>query len=246
MNGLGSIFLIPGRRKEISVGFLSDLAIAATTALYFWSASAGLSPVVGPILASMKEARRVLLLGDDELILGGLARLLDHAEGWRVTSSLEAEPDAVLVDFGSGEESENVRSLAPRYPVLAIASEPARAREALASGARGVVSRKTSGPRLSRALDAILEGLVVIDEDLAEDALRPPPRPLGSHETLTPRELEVLEHLASGLSNKEIASRLGVSFHTVKFHVNAILGKLGASSRTEVVALAAQAGLLRF
>src|SRR3990172_11935832 len=149
MNGLGSIFLIPGRRKEISVGFLSDLAIAATTALYFWSASAGLSPVVGPILASMKEARRVLLLGDDELILGGLARLLDHAEGWRITSSLEAEPDAVLVDFGGGEESENVRSLAPRYPVLAIASEPARAREALASGAPGGGSPKKNGARLS-------------------------------------------------------------------------------------------------
>ena len=71
-------------------------------------------------------------------------------------------------------------------------------------------------------------------------------RPLGSHETFTPRELEVLELLASGLSNKEIADRLGVSFHTVKFHVNAILGKLGASSRAEVVALAAKAGLLRF
>jgi DNA-binding NarL/FixJ family response regulator len=86
----------------------------------------------------------------------------------------------------------------------------------------------------------------VIDEDLAEDALRPPARPLGSHETLTPRELEVVELLASGLSNKEIAERLGVSFHTVKFHVNAILGKLGAASRAEAVALAAKAGLLSF
>ncbi len=194
----------------------------------------------------MKEARRVFLLGDDLLALGGLARLLEDSEGWRVTSSIEDGADAVLVDFGEGENSENVRSLVPRYPVLAIASEPARAREALASGARGVVSRRTSGPRLERALDALLEGLLVIDEDLAEDTLRPPQRPLGSHETLTPRELEVLELLASGLSNKEIADRLGVSFHTVKFHVNAILGKLGASSRTEVVALAARAGLLHF
>jgi DNA-binding NarL/FixJ family response regulator len=65
-------------------------------------------------------------------------------------------------------------------------------------------------------------------------------------ETLTPRELEVLELLAAGLSNKEIAERLRVSFHTVKFHVNSILGKLGASSRTEVVGLAARAGLLHF
>jgi DNA-binding NarL/FixJ family response regulator len=194
----------------------------------------------------MKEARRVFLLGDDHLALGGLARLLDDSEGWLVVSSLEDGPDAVLVDFGDEADSENVRSLGPRYPVLAVASEPARAREALASGARGVVSRRTSGTRLARALDALLEGLVVIDEDLAEDTLRPPQRPLGSHETLTPRELEVLDSLASGLSNREIAEKLGVSFHTVKFHVNSILGKLGASSRTEVVAIAARAGLLHF
>jgi len=194
----------------------------------------------------MKAPRRVLLLGADELVLGGLARLLDHEDGWLVASSLDEDPDAVLVDFGDGQESENVRSLAPRYPVVALASEPGRAREALALGARGVVARRTSGPRLTRALDAILEGLLVIDDELAEDTLRPPQRPLGSRETLTPRELEVLEHLASGLSNKEIAVRLGVSFHTVKFHVNSILGKLGASSRTEVVALAARAGLLHF
>ncbi len=194
----------------------------------------------------MKEARRVLLLGDDELVLGGLARLLDNADGWIVASSLSPEPDAVLVDMEDGRKSENVRSLAPRFPVLALASHPARAREALAAGARGVISRRSSGSRLSRALDAILEGLVVIDADLAEDALRPPERPLGSHETLTPRELEVVELLASGLSNKEIADRLSVSFHTIKFHVNAILGKLGASSRAEAVALAAKAGLLRF
>jgi DNA-binding NarL/FixJ family response regulator len=194
----------------------------------------------------MKEARRVVLIGGDELVLGGLARLLDQTDGWRVASSLEARPDAVLVDVEDGRPAESLRSLTLRYPVLALASDPARAREALASGARGVVSRRTTDARLSRALDSILEGLIVIDEELAEDALRPPARPLGSHETLTPRELEVLELLASGLSNKEIAERLGVSFHTVKFHVNAILGKLGAASRAEAVALAAKAGLLSF
>ena len=75
----------------------------------------------------------------------------------------------------------------------------------------------------------------------------PPGRERGAAplvEDLTPRELEVLQLLAEGLSNKEIARRLGTSEHTVKFHVNAILGKLGAHSRTEAVTRAARLGLI--
>jgi DNA-binding NarL/FixJ family response regulator len=65
-------------------------------------------------------------------------------------------------------------------------------------------------------------------------------------EHLTPREQEVLQLLAQGLSNKLIAGRLGISDHTVKFHLNAILGKLGAQSRTEAIAQAARLGLVLF
>lgn len=184
-------------------------------------------------------------MGDDHLALGGLARLLADAEGWTVAGSFDEQPDAVLVDYGGGAV-EDVRSLTSRYRVLVLASEPRRAREALAAGARGAISRHASGLGLARALDAVLEGLVVLDEDFAEEALRPAPRALGAVEELTPREMEVLEFLALGLSNRQIADRLGVSFHTVKFHVNSILGKLGAESRTQVVALAARAGLLHF
>jgi DNA-binding NarL/FixJ family response regulator len=61
---------------------------------------------------------------------------------------------------------------------------------------------------------------------------------------LTPREQEVLRMLARGLANKEIAARLNISEHTVKFHVAAILGKLGAASRTEAVALGIRHGLI--
>ena len=63
-------------------------------------------------------------------------------------------------------------------------------------------------------------------------------------EDLTPRELEVVQLLAEGLPNKAIAKRLGVSDHTIKFHVNAILGKLGAQSRTEAVVRATRLGLI--
>src|ERR1700674_681358 len=87
---------------------------------------------------------------------------------------------------------------------------------------------------------------------------RPPPHaneglPAGSAptraldelaESLTRRELEVLQMLAAGLSNKEIAARLSISEHTVKFHVASILGKLGAGSRTEAVSLGIRRGLV--
>ena len=63
-------------------------------------------------------------------------------------------------------------------------------------------------------------------------------------EPLTPRELEVLKRMAEGLSNKQIARELAISEHTIKFHVNAILGKLGAQSRTEAVVRATRAGLI--
>jgi DNA-binding NarL/FixJ family response regulator len=63
-------------------------------------------------------------------------------------------------------------------------------------------------------------------------------------EELTPRELEVLQQLAEGLANKAIAQRLGISEHTVKFHVNAIMGKLGVQSRTAAVVRATRLGLV--
>ena len=86
---------------------------------------------------------------------------------------------------------------------------------------------------------------MVVDRDLAP-ALYPRPdiEPSPLVESLTPREVEVLQLLAEGLPNKGIAQRLGISEHTVKFHVNAIMGKLGAQSRTEAVVQATRLGLI--
>jgi DNA-binding NarL/FixJ family response regulator len=92
---------------------------------------------------------------------------------------------------------------------------------------------------------AAAQGLVVLDPSLSNPALlaRDPSSP-SLVEELTPRELQVLELLAEGLPNKVIARRLGISDHTVKFHVNAVLGKLGAQSRTEAVVRATRLGLI--
>ena len=86
---------------------------------------------------------------------------------------------------------------------------------------------------------------------IAADALviSPPPQDpfdedTPSPETLTPREIEVLDGIAEGLSNKAIADRLGISDQTVKFHVSSISGKLGAANRTDAVRRAVRRGLV--
>ena len=79
------------------------------------------------------------------------------------------------------------------------------------------------------------------------EAARPPAALLDTAEggeELTPREVEVLSLLSEGIPNKTIARRLGISEHTVKFHVGSVLSKLGASSRTEAVTIAARRGLI--
>jgi two-component system nitrate/nitrite response regulator NarL len=94
-------------------------------------------------------------------------------------------------------------------------------------------------------LRAAAGGLIVLDPALAGAVLSArETSPDRLVEELTPRELEVLQLLAEGLPNKAIGLRLEISEHTVKFHVNAILGKLGAQSRTEAVVRASRLGLI--
>jgi DNA-binding NarL/FixJ family response regulator len=105
-----------------------------------------------------------------------------------------------------------------------------------------------SADQLAAALQGAIAGLFIVHpEELS--AMLPAASPASSQvadlaEPLTPREREVLQMLASGLVNKEIASKLSISDHTVKFHVASILGKLGASTRTEAVALGIRRGLV--
>jgi DNA-binding NarL/FixJ family response regulator len=96
-------------------------------------------------------------------------------------------------------------------------------------------------------LQAVADGFLVLSPEESAaiqtdaGALREPTEAI---ETLTTREKEVLQKIANGLANKEIAVRLNISEHTVKFHVASILGKLGASSRTEAVTIGMRRGLI--
>jgi DNA-binding NarL/FixJ family response regulator len=151
--------------------------------------------------------------------------------------------DVVLVDAGSTDPGE-WRDVASSVPVVALVTGEAQAIEALAAGARAVVFRDTGADRLAAALVAAARGLVALEGALTS-WIRPPAPSAGSDlEGLTPREAEVLALLAEGLSNKSIAQRLGISERTAKFHVESILGKLGAENRSEAIVIAARRGMI--
>jgi two-component system nitrate/nitrite response regulator NarL len=197
---------------------------------------------------------RILIVGDDALARFGL-RAAAEAAGLVVAA--DRTPDEVGADAGEGVDTvvfdlgesalhvDRLRVIAGQGPTLAVLWSGDQARDALGAGAQGVLLRERIDDRLESAVRAVADGLLVVDEALAEAVLRPPvPATPDLVEPLTPRELQVLQLVAEGLTNRRIGARLGISEHTAKFHVNAILGKLGARSRGEAVAQAARLGLL--
>lgn len=116
----------------------------------------------------------------------------------------------------------------------------------------GALLRDATPDEIVPAITAVASGLITLDRRLASDlfaasqrvAAPATERPATSDEPLTARELEVLQLMAQGLPNKTIAARLHISEHTAKFHVSAIMMKLGAASRTEAVTRGARLGLL--
>jgi two-component system, NarL family, nitrate/nitrite response regulator NarL len=132
-------------------------------------------------------------------------------------------------------------------PVIAIISEATDPLPLLAAGVRGLLDVNVDAARLRATIIAAQLGLSVLDEDPVDAivaAWSPPREQTSANDRLTPREREVLERLADGLSNREIGEALGISAHTVKFHVDALLDKLRARSRTQVVVEAIREGLL--
>lgn len=202
---------------------------------------------------------RVLIVADDPLTRTGLATLLTDQPECAITGQVPGDvnlaealevylPDVLLWDMGWDPALvlERVADLHEAgLPIAALLPDETQAVDVWAAGARGLLLRDVSADRLVAALLAVSQGLIALDPAMV-DVVRPSrdlmPSPLA--EELTPRELEVLQLLAEGLSNKAIAYRLGISEHTVKFHVNAILSKLSAQSRTEAVVQATRLGLI--
>ena len=165
----------------------------------------------------------------------------------------DLDPDVLIFD-GDEHEAEStpdLRELAEAIPTIVLVHEPWAAwiRQALHAGVRGVLPYGASADELTAAIRAVASGLLTLSTEFAEVIFHSSGQADSEElevvmESLTPREQEVLAMLAEGLLNKEIARRLQISEHTVKFHISSIMGKLGASSRTEAVTRGIRRGLV--
>ena len=204
------------------------------------------SPLARSGLENLLIARQIEIVGS--------AANLAELDG----SLADLSVDAILID-STGEPLEQfldslvASGLASDFSV-AVLVEPASfaaSSGALRDGIRAVLPNDVSPEQLVAALQAAASGLLVLHP--AQAAAQVATNGFASArsrelnelaEPLTPRESEVLQMLAGGLGNKEIASKLAISEHTVKFHVASILSKLGAASRTEAVSLGIRRGLV--
>ncbi len=211
---------------------------------------------------------RILIVADNLLARAGLAALLAERSNCEVVGQVAGgetladdidvyRAEALVWDFGWQPQvalerlSQLVDELGESgvLPVAVLLPDEGYAAGAAAllrtMRAGGIFLRDGNTTQLMAALPLVAQGVIVIDPALADvilpDGEAPPEAP---GETLTPRELEVLQLLAEGLPNKIIARRMGISDHTVKFHVNAIMGKLDAQSRTGAVVTATRLGLI--
>jgi NarL family two-component system response regulator YdfI len=186
-----------------------------------------------------------IIRGQPELQLAGsfgaVASLLSFARS--------SEVDVIVID------ADAIRDLllAPRSDaaivLLTEVSDPRSVSRLLRSGVRAILSRDSGPDDVLAGIYAAYDGMVPLSIPTAESLAavygdRPLEVDSELSEEITSRETEVLRMLAEGLVNKEIATRLGISEHTIKFHISSILDKLGASTRTEAVTLGIRLGLI--
>lgn len=202
------------------------------------------SPMMRARLEALVESRPGLrLVASPPVAAGPPRRAADVGVG----------PDVLLLESGAGAAEAALASLAgdpPAPPVVLLAGDlgPTACARLLRAGVRAILPRDASEREIAAGIEAAAAGLIVLHPSAAPAAgrgarLRRAGAPPVA-EPLTTRELEVLGMIAEGLRNRAIAGRLGISSHTVKFHIAAILAKLGARSRTEAVTAGLRLGLL--
>jgi two-component system, NarL family, nitrate/nitrite response regulator NarL len=206
---------------------------------------------------------RIAIADDHQIFRDGLRRLLESEPGFTVVAEAadgmdavrvtrEAKPDVLLLDVAMPRMG-GIETLAAsevgstRVILLTAAIEPGELLRAVQFGARGVVLKEAATRDLIDGIHRVMAGKLLIGTEIADD-LAQAVRQAGSARDrpygLTPREVEIVDAIAAGDSNRDIAARLNISLQTVKHHLTSVFDKTGTSSRLELALFAIRQGIV--
>jgi two-component system nitrate/nitrite response regulator NarL len=215
-------------------------------------------------MADPARCVRIVIADDHAIFRDGLRRLLESEAGFEVVAEAadgadaarlvrETSPDVVLLDVSmprmgglealAADDMQGVRVI-----LLTAAIEPQELLRAVQLGARGVILKETATRHLIDGIHRVIDGQFVIGTEAADELAHAVQRAgiqKGRPYGLTPREIEIVEAVAAGDSNRDIAARLVISLQTVKHHLTSIFDKTGTSTRLELALLAIRQGLVR-
>lgn len=200
-------------------------------------------------------AKKVMIVDDHPFFIHGLERYLSATGKYQIRSALSVaeamtqiyqfDPHLIMMDvsMADGGGMAMLRQVKERLLVktmfLTVQIDPEDTIEALRLGIDGIALKDSDPEEIVRSIDAILAGHAAIDPSVTERALRHsvnnPTPTLRQDDLLTTRESEIVDFLCTGLRNKEIADRVGLSEGTIKVHLHNVYRKLGVNSRSELI-----------
>lgn len=210
------------------------------------------------------DAIRILIVDDHEMVRRGLISFLGTFEDLKVIGEasngakalekiegLQAEVDVIVMDLIMPEMDgfQAIRVIHERYPEIAVialssAGDSNAVTAAMQAGATSYLLKNIRTEHLADAIRAARRGEHTFSPEATQALIRAATRPPQPHIDLTEREMDVLKLMTMGLNNPEIAERLMISRSTVKYHISAILAKLGVSNRSEAIAMALKQKLI--